>query len=381
MNTPHSHAAARTPRTARLRLGGCLATLLVAAPLAVSGCQGPADSGTLADAHVFDLITLPSGSTFGHDRDDDGFDFAYELAVKLSRSTEFLAHRLPQGALVRPHRDLLRPPGRLRRWLASWSTTPMPHLHVRRHAPWSIGGVRVPAGTTVYVLPDGGFRYVTWLEVVHDGVHYPVGSELEHTPEVGSGIDFYTPESRPVIAEAFRRALELGEPFDHELEIVTAKGRVLPVRAVGQPIVEDGEVVRIAGSFQDLSEVREREGAQRRLTGLLNAITDASSDVIFVKDTEGVVLFGNPAYANALGRPVDEIVGTCEYDYFSDEESLSTLRAADAEMPDIAPCSVSSATPRGALTRPAPPDPPGPPPEGFASGLVLPLTRSCCTFG
>ncbi|MEO0587838.1 MAG: hypothetical protein AAF078_09375, partial [Planctomycetota bacterium] len=58
MNTPHSHAAART---ARLRLGGCLATLLAAATLAVSGCQGPADSGTLADAQIyFDAGDYPS---------------------------------------------------------------------------------------------------------------------------------------------------------------------------------------------------------------------------------------------------------------------------------------------------------------------------------
>ncbi|MEO1583249.1 MAG: PAS domain-containing protein [Planctomycetota bacterium] len=181
-------------------------------------------------------------------------------------------------------------------------------------------------GGWVYEVTTSSLYWTPQIYAMHDV------DQLEHTPEVGSGIDFYTPESRPVIAEAFRRALELGEPFDHELEIVTAKGRVLPVRAVGQPIVEHGEVVRIAGSFQDLSEVREREGEQRRLTGLLNAITDASSDVIFVKDTEGVVLFGNPAFANALGRPVDEIVGTCEYDYFNDEESLSTLRSADAEM-------------------------------------------------
>lgn len=123
-----------------------------------------------------------------------------------------------------------------------------------------------------------------------------------HTPTVLSAIDFYAPASRPVIQRAMERAISAREPFDLELEIITARGRVIPVRAVGEPVVEHGRVVEIAGSFQDLTVLREREQELHRSHTVLRAITDASTDVIFVKDREGRVLFANPAYRKALGR-------------------------------------------------------------------------------
>jgi len=38
--------------------------------------------------------------------------------------------------------------------------------------------------------------------------------ELSYKPTVSEAIDFYTHDSRPVISEAVKRAIEFGEPFD-----------------------------------------------------------------------------------------------------------------------------------------------------------------------
>jgi PAS domain S-box-containing protein len=83
-------------------------------------------------------------------------------------------------------------------------------------------------------------------------------------PTVDKAIQFYAPASRPVIERLVRRAMENGEPYDVELEIITAKGNLRSVRGSGRT---DLEHRRIYGFFQDITAQKqnEREMAQLRL--------------------------------------------------------------------------------------------------------------------
>ena len=72
-----------------------------------------------------------------------------------------------------------------------------------------------------------------------------------YQPTVAEGIGFYTPASRPVIEQALQRTIESGEPFDVELEILTAKGNLRGVKAIGKL---DREHSRVYGFFQDITE-------------------------------------------------------------------------------------------------------------------------------
>ncbi|MDI1450676.1 STAS domain-containing protein [Polyangium sp. 6x1] len=79
------------------------------------------------------------------------------------------------------------------------------------------------------------------------------------TPELATAIDFYAPEWVPTISKAVERCVGAGEPFDLELELLTYHKRRLWVRAAGQAQMEDGEVVRIFGAFQDIDDKKRRE--------------------------------------------------------------------------------------------------------------------------
>ncbi len=70
-------------------------------------------------------------------------------------------------------------------------------------------------------------------------------------PTVESGINFYTPESLPVIRQAVQRAIEHGVPFDLELKITTAKGNIRDVHVIGKT---DKENRKVYGFFQDITE-------------------------------------------------------------------------------------------------------------------------------
>lgn len=80
--------------------------------------------------------------------------------------------------------------------------------------------------------------------------------ELSYTPTVSEAINFYVPDSRPVIAQAVQRAIEFGEPFDLNLEIATAKGNHRWVQAIGNA---DRALKIVKGTFQDITDRKQVE--------------------------------------------------------------------------------------------------------------------------
>ncbi len=79
------------------------------------------------------------------------------------------------------------------------------------------------------------------------------------TPNVERAIGFYTPESRPLIEQAVKRAIEYSEPFDLELMIETAKNKRLWVKAVGRIRTLSTGARTLFGTFQDITERKQSE--------------------------------------------------------------------------------------------------------------------------
>lgn len=77
-------------------------------------------------------------------------------------------------------------------------------------------------------------------------------------PVIETAINFYTPEAIPIITAAVQGCMR-GEAYDLELQILTATGKRLWVRASGHPVFADGEVVRLIGAFQDIDDFKRRE--------------------------------------------------------------------------------------------------------------------------
>ena len=84
------------------------------------------------------------------------------------------------------------------------------------------------------------------------------------TPTVETALNFYAPDSRPIMAEAWRKGVEQGQPWDLELDLISVKGRRIAVRATGQVDVLGKRAVRAYGTFQDITEHKLAEEALRR---------------------------------------------------------------------------------------------------------------------
>jgi light-regulated signal transduction histidine kinase (bacteriophytochrome) len=78
------------------------------------------------------------------------------------------------------------------------------------------------------------------------------------------------PASLPAAMDLLSRCVDLGESFDVELEMVTATGRRVWVRSVGEPIRDEGgKVVAIQGAQQDITLRRLMMEEIRRLNASL----------------------------------------------------------------------------------------------------------------
>ncbi len=79
-----------------------------------------------------------------------------------------------------------------------------------------------------------------------------VEKKVGRKPMLPEGLLLFTPECQPIIERAVSRAIEFGEPYSLELEAQTAKGNVLWVYTNGKANYEDGKVVTLSGTIQDI---------------------------------------------------------------------------------------------------------------------------------
>ncbi len=97
-------------------------------------------------------------------------------------------------------------------------------------------------------------------------------------------INFYAPEARPIIQAAFQNAIQTGEYYELELPFITAQGRQRWVKTIGQPIQEQGTVIRIRGILIDITERKQAELALRESQQFIQKIADSSPNVIYIYD-------------------------------------------------------------------------------------------------
>ena len=103
-----------------------------------------------------------------------------------------------------------------------------------------------------------------------DEVYRITGVDLDFEPTVDDVMEFYHPEDRTTVQDAVERATTEGEPYDLELRIVTGADEVRWVRTRGEPRYEDGEIVGLHGTFQDITERIDRE---RRLEEFASVVS------------------------------------------------------------------------------------------------------------
>ena len=136
---------------------------------------------------------------------------------------------------------------------------------------------------------DLGSMEQTWTEEIC----LTLEVDGSHHPSVGKGIEFFAPDSRPVIEKAFQRAVEYNESFDLELEFISAKGTHKWVHIIGGRDIENND---IHGTFQDITERAQAQAALRDSEYFVKGILDSLTAHIAVLDEKGVIMAVNEAW-------------------------------------------------------------------------------------
>lgn len=143
----------------------------------------------------------------------------------------------------------------------------------------------------------------------------------DYVPNVETAIQFYKEgTSREAIAKAVSEGIAHGTPWDIELQLVTAKGNELWVRAMGQAEMADGVCVRVYGAFQDITHQKQAEMDIKNSEVKFRSLYDSTSDAVILFDHNGYLdcndaalkMFGIESVETFLSMPMGELSGLNE---------------------------------------------------------------------
>jgi PAS domain S-box-containing protein len=124
------------------------------------------------------------------------------------------------------------------------------------------------------------------------------------------GLDDYRGTSRVRIEAALKEAVEFATPYDLELELITAKGAHKWVRTIGHPVEANGKVVKIRGSYQDITERKRAEVALHESNARFASMFKSSPVATSLSTLrEGRYLDVNEAFLKMFQRSRDEVIG------------------------------------------------------------------------
>jgi len=152
-------------------------------------------------------------------------------------------------------------------------------------------------------LPE---RKLTWSDencVIHD---VPPG----YKPTLEEGINYFPAEHRDTVIKLVESCAQHGTPYEFVLPKITAKGRRIWVRSLGEAVRDaSGKIVRLQGAFQDITEQKEAEARTQALETLLGTTLEGITDGFCLMDKEWRFIFLNSQAERMLQRSKGELLG------------------------------------------------------------------------
>jgi hypothetical protein len=128
---------------------------------------------------------------------------------------------------------------------------------------------------------------------------------------------FYLPQDRPALRDAVDACAAQGRPFSLDLRLVTARGRTVWVRAIGEAErTPDGAIVGVQGAFQDISQQKEAAEENRRLLERLTMTLESMTEAFFTLDCNWRFTYLNSEADRVVRRRRGELLGKVLWDEF-----------------------------------------------------------------
>jgi PAS domain S-box-containing protein len=151
-------------------------------------------------------------------------------------------------------------------------------------------------------------------------------------PQVPEGLNFIAPAYRAMAEQAVGRALEFGEPYDQQWEVLTAKGNKRWVQAVARVIEADGQILSVRGSFQDITDRKRAEERVKYEREVAQLYLEVAGVMLITLDVDQKVTTINPAGCQILGAREDEIIGHNWFDEFLHTDDIDEVKSVFAKI-------------------------------------------------
>lgn len=99
----------------------------------------------------------------------------------------------------------------------------------------------------------------------------------DYVPTLEAGVNFYEGQAAQDIGQAVQEGIDNQKSWDLVLPLITYTGRRIFVRASGRPLLDDGVVTRLTGTFQDVTESQEYAEQLERSRAAAESANEAKS--------------------------------------------------------------------------------------------------------
>jgi PAS domain S-box-containing protein len=145
-------------------------------------------------------------------------------------------------------------------------------------------------------------------------------------------MEFIAPESRKEVMRDFMQVAQGHDAYLAHYYVISAKGKKIYVESIGKVITYEGKPADLI-SIRDITEQKKAEDALKESEQKHRILLDESSDPIFSFYPDGTYRYVNRAFAEGVGKSVDQILGKKIWDIFPQDEAekrFSALRTVFA---------------------------------------------------
>jgi PAS domain S-box-containing protein len=134
----------------------------------------------------------------------------------------------------------------------------------------------------------------------------------DYVPQGDEHLRYFSPQAQQQIRETAESCMQDGGTWDLQLPMVTAAGRAVWVRSVGQIEMQDGRPVAVVGVLQDVTESRSARAALTESQERLHRALEGSALVLWDLDVPNETIYLSETWSEMLGGGRKDTICTAQ---------------------------------------------------------------------
>ncbi len=154
-----------------------------------------------------------------------------------------------------------------------------------------------------------------------------VGISLNEEASIDSVLTYFHPDDREFAKEELARCIKEHAQLELDLRLLNHSNEIKWMKSLGTPISDNGKMVKIVGTFQDIHQQKTREMALVESRGMYQNLLNLISDVVVQFDNEGNLIFVSNQWEALLGFKISECLGKNIFDFVHEKDRTAIKEA------------------------------------------------------